>query len=393
MNVRLRLLLVVLTSSAGMLLAVAGLGAPGAAAQPLASDRWTPPRHQTSSSATPTPTPTPTSSTSSATPTATPSSTSSTSSATPTPTPTPTSSTSSGTSTPTPTPTPSDTTTTADPGGPTCGDETPLKADGSPWTCTFDDEFDGSTLDRSKWYVQTTPTSSFHSGNECFVDSPNNISVSDGTLKLTARKEAAPFVCADPLGAYTTQYTSGTVNTGTTFAQTYGRFEVRAQLPAATVQGLQETLWMWPLNQLQYGIWPLSGEIDFAEVYSMYSGWNIPYLHYGVDQSTVNWNTNTNIYTALPFPYNQPGMNCRITVGDFNTYTVVWVPGQITIQVNDQDCIVDNYSATNVSSPAPFDQPFFLALTQALGIGKNVFVPGYTPLPATTAVDYVRVWE
>ena len=41
----------------------------------------------------------------------------------------------------------------------------------------------------------------------------------------------------------------------------------------------------------------------------------------------------------------------------------------------------------------PFDQPFFVALTQALGVDTNVFNPATTPLPATTQVDYVRVWK
>jgi hypothetical protein len=34
-----------------------------------------------------------------------------------------------------------------------------------------------------------------------------------------------------------------------------------------------------------------------------------------------------------------------------------------------------------------------MALTQALGIGGNAFVDGKTPLPATTEVDYVRIWK
>jgi hypothetical protein len=45
-----------------------------------------------------------------------------------------------------------------------------------------------------------------------------------------------------------------------------------------------------------------------------------------------------------------------------------------------------------VASPAPFDQPFFLSLTQALGVGTNSPTAS-TPLPATTLVDYVRVWK
>lgn len=273
-----------------------------------------------------------------------------------------------------------------------CGGSTPRKADGSLWICSFDDEFSGTALDTSKWTVQTTEASGFHSGAECFTDSPHNIAVSGGTLRLTVRKEAAPFSCASPRGAYQTQYTSGTVNGFGKFAQAYGRFEVRAQLPSATVPGLQETLWLWPTDQFKYGAWPSSGEIDFGEFYSKYPGWAIPYLHYDVLQSTVNWATNTNVYTALPAPYAQPGMNCRINQSAFNTYTLTWQPGRLVIAINGQNCIVDNYAATGLSGAAPFDQPFFIALTQALGIGENAPTAN-TPLPATTQVDYVRIWR
>lgn len=259
--------------------------------------------------------------------------------------------------------------------------------------CTFDDEFDGTVVDPTKWTVQTTAASGYHSGPECFVNSANNVAVADGVLSLTVRKESAPFTCASPSGNYATQYTSGTINGSGKFSQTYGRFEVRAKLPAATIKGLQETLWLWPVNQTAYGLWPLSGEIDFAEAYSQYPGWNIPYIHYGLLQSTVNWTTNTNVYTALPTPYAQPGMNCRYDPADFNNYTVVWEPGRITLQVNDQDCIVNNYAANGLTGAAPFDKPFFLALTQALGVGANAFVATSTPLPATTQVDWVRVWK
>jgi hypothetical protein len=64
--------------------------------------------------------------------------------------------------------------------------------------------------------------------------------------------------------------------------------------------------------------------------------------------------------------------------------------------VNGNTCMTDNYVSTGTSgSPttAPFDQPFFIALTQALGIGPNTFIPLLTPLPATTSIDYVRVWR
>jgi beta-glucanase (GH16 family) len=286
----------------------------------------------------------------------------------------------------------SSTHTTAPPAG--CGGTAaPQKANGSYWVCSFDDEFSGTSLDRGKWAVQTTAASNFGADTKtCFLDDPNAVSVSGGTLHLTARRLAQPITCASPKGAFSAAYTSGTVNGFGKFSQTYGLFQVRAKLPATAVKGLQETLWLWPVDQFRYGAWPLSGEIDFAEFYSQYAGWAIPYLHYGYDPGTTSWTTNTNVVTAYPAPYAQPGMNCRIDQSGFNTYTLLWEPGRLTIQVNGQNCIVDNYRASGADGAAPFDQPFFLALTQAIGQGGNAPTAS-TPFPATTEVDYVRVWK
>jgi beta-glucanase (GH16 family) len=274
---------------------------------------------------------------------------------------------------------------------PSCGGETlPAKPTGGRWACTFDDEFsaatgDASALNTSWWVPQVTATSAFTTGpagaEACYVNSTNNISVSTGALHLTARKEPAPFTC----GWFTTQYTAGMVSTYTNFSQTYGRFEVRARLPQTVAAGLQETLWLWPINDTLYGAWPGSGEVDFSEFYSQYSNLDVPYIHYSYDASTVNAATHTNTVTAY---------TCQISLSQYNAYAVVWTPGSFTITINGKSCLVDSYLANGgLTSPAPFNQPFFVALTQALGIGTNAFNPATTPLPATTSVDYVRVWK
>jgi beta-glucanase (GH16 family) len=274
---------------------------------------------------------------------------------------------------------------------PTCGGEVPSpKPDGTAWTCTFDDEFDASTGDASSlntgwWSPQLSATSGYTTGPwgdwVCYVNSPNNISVSNGALHLTIRKEASAFWC----GAVPTQYTGGMVSTYQHFAQTYGRFEVRAQLPQTTVAGLQETLWLWPANDTAYGAaWPDSGEVDFSEFYSEYSGLDVPYIHYNYSAATVNPLTDTNEVTGY----------CPIDLAAYNDYAVTWSPGQFVITINGITCMVDNYQADDgLTGAAPFDQPFFIALTQALGVGTNAFDPATTPLPATTSVQYVRVWK
>ena len=254
-----------------------------------------------------------------------------------------------------------------------CGGTAIAKSGGGSWSCTWDDEFDGSALDTSKWAVQTTAASGFATKPACFVNSPNNVSVANGVLSLTVRKEAKPFVCASPTGNFTTQYTSGEVMSYGKFAQAYGRFEVRAKFPATTVAGLQSSLWLFPYNYAKYGAWPASGEIDIAEEYSRYADRAIPFVHY----STTTDPNVTNNY-------------CMINnVNAFHSYTVEWTTSTITISYDGKTCITD-YAPT--LAPGPFSQPFVVALTQALGVGGNAFTTS-TPLPATTQVDYVRVWS
>jgi beta-glucanase (GH16 family) len=261
---------------------------------------------------------------------------------------------------------------------PDCGSNT-LTTAGGTWQCTFADNFDGTSLDPSKWIAQRSDLSGYLSGPDaCFVDSPNNISVSGGTLKLTARKEPAPFNCGGP-GGFTTQWTSGMVTTwGGRFNQAYGRFEVRAKAPPAQVKGLQNSFWLWPVDDQKYGSWPGSGEIDIAETYSQYPDLAVPYVHY---------------YPAAPDP-NVTNTTCQISnYAAFHTYAVEWTTSTLKFIYDGQTCLVDSWNPASLTKPAPFDQPFFIALTQALGIGTNQFDPATTPLPATTEIDYVHAWQ
>jgi beta-glucanase (GH16 family) len=260
-----------------------------------------------------------------------------------------------------------------------CGGVTLTKANGTPWVCTFDDEFDGTTLNTNNWLVQQTSASGYSSGNECYVNSPDNVSVSGGVLNLTAREEDASFTCSSPKGSYSTQYTSGMVSTDYRFNQTYGLYQVRAKLPASTVQGLQETFWLWPADSTKYGdLWPDSGEIDFAEFYSEYPTLDIPVVHYR--SATKDPNATGDCAISDPTA--------------FHTYGLEWTPTTMSILLDGQVCLTDSWHAMAPESGSePFDQPFFLCLTQALGMDTNNFQAGVSQLPATTQIDWVRIWS
>lgn len=261
---------------------------------------------------------------------------------------------------------------------PSCG-ATIYKSAGTPWTCTFADEFSGSSLDTSKWIAQQTATSGYTSGlTACFVNSPGNIAVSGGTLRLTARKESSSFTCKNPAGDFATRYTSGMVSTYGRFSQAYGRFEFRAMMPASTIAGLQEALWLWPVDPFRYGAWPGSGELDVAEAYSQYPNLAVPYVH----------------YNAAGYDPNVTNTSCRIAnTATFHTYALEWTTSTMKFIYDGKTCLIDSWNPQSLVKPQPFDQPFIVALTQALGVGTNAFDPAKTQLPATTSVDYVHVWK
>ena len=275
------------------------------------------------------------------------------------------------TPTPTPSPTPSPTATTPPPATDTaCGGVATLpRAGGGVWTCAFNDEFNGTSLDRSMWLPQPTKGTGFDSNDhDCFMDSPNNVSVSGGSLVLTSRKEPAPFICEDTV-ARTTQYTSGSVSTYQRKSVNKGRVEVRAKILSGKVQGTHTAFWLFP-QDLNGG--PGRGEIDIAEIYGIYSDRAIPYIHHPLSYLD---NSDTNNFCMIP------------NIADWNTYVVEWTAESIKIIYNGQVCLTNTMGASN------FNKDYMVALTQGLGWPGNDFQPGVTPLPAQTLVDYVRVYK
>jgi beta-glucanase (GH16 family) len=258
-----------------------------------------------------------------------------------------------------------------------CGLATYAKPDGSAYSCSFSDEFSGSALDSAKWSPITTAATGQRTGVECDVDTPDTLSVGGDSLTVTARRLKRAMNCQSPFGAFDTNYTGGMITTSRKFAQAYGRFEMRARFPKATVAGLQSSLWMYP-QTLTYGAWPNSGEIDIAE---WFSGWGtivVPHLHYHGD---------------VDDPY-RTSYNCTVTdPSSYHTYALEWTPMSITFLYDGQTCLQDvNWMPIGLLAPAPFDQPFNLLIGNGRGTGNNAPTAD-TPFPSTLQVDYVRAWS
>lgn len=260
---------------------------------------------------------------------------------------------------------------------PDCG-ATVDKEDGKTWRCTFADEFNGKAIDEAKWQPLLTEATNLHGSEDCWVANENTIAVADGSLRLTSRREDNPFTCTKATGdTYETQISSGSVTSYGKFAQTYGRWEIRARFPEITLPGAQGTLWLTPAGGTS-GASAATGEIDLAEFYSLYPDRVVPYIHYNLSSldSTV---TNTTCMVSDPW--------------NFHTYSMVWTAGHIVIAIDGTACVDHKiHAAKPLTGSQPFDQPFVINLTQTMGLGNNAPIEG-TPLPLTTEVDYVRVWK
>lgn len=247
------------------------------------------------------------------------------------------------------------------------------KADGTAWSCTLNDDFNGTALNRSLWMPQTQFAMGTQAAHTCYADSPDTINVSGGTLNLSMRKVATPVSCTFGGMSGPTSYVSGGVMSYRLFSQQYGRFEARIKNTATTAKGLHEAFWLWPDDRVKSDtVWPFAGEIDISETYSSYPNLSIPFLHYKAD-----------VYGSLPTV--NTAWTCAAPRGVFNTYTLEWEPKRIKIFVNGKLCL------TNSSGDSAFMKPYIMALTQGMGAAGNEY-DGKAPL-GTMNVDYVRVWK
>lgn len=257
------------------------------------------------------------------------------------------------------------------PQAPNVGAEVPFLDGG--WVSVWNDEFSGTALDSTKWNHETG--GSGWGNQELQYYRPENTTISDGVLTITAKNES--------FGGR--NYTSSRLTTKYKGDWTYGRIQVRAKMPDA--RGTWSAIWMMPTMSV-YGGWPNSGEIDIME----HVGYDLDQIHSTIHTTKYNHNKGNSIGF---------GKTMDDVINSFHVYEIIWQPGQIEAYVDGEPvgAGVFRYTAGfNRDVPYddawPFDQNFFLIMNVAVG-GTWGGAQGVdsTAFPTSMQVDYVRVYQ
>lgn len=235
-------------------------------------------------------------------------------------------------------------------------------------TPVWADEFDYSGKpDPTKWGYDIGGSGWGNHELEYYTSDEKNASASNGKLTITAVREVKEK----------NQYTSARLTTKNKGDFLYGRFEIKAQLPAG--KGTWPAIWMLPTDNA-YGGWPKSGEIDIME-------------HVGYDQDKVHITVHTQAFNHTIGT--QVGKNRTVENAStaFHIYRLDWTPYAVRGYIDDQK-LFEFVNSGKSTDEWPFDRRFHLLLNVAVGgdWGGSQGVDS-SIWPQSMIVDYVRVYK
>lgn len=231
----------------------------------------------------------------------------------------------------------------------------------------WQDEFDGTQIDASSWTFETGGGEWGNNELEYYTDRPENASVSNGNLVITALKE--------DYSDY--GYTSARMVTKGKRSFLYGRVDIRAKLPRG--QGIWPALWMLGQN-IDEVDWPKCGEIDIMELLG-----HAPDTVYG----TLHWGSRENELRSKGSLF---ALQNGSFSDDFHVFSLLWEEDFMQILVDD-DPYFSIKKQEFAANEYPFDKPQYFLFNIAVGGDWPGPPDASTVFPQQMLVDYIRVFQ
>jgi beta-glucanase (GH16 family) len=223
------------------------------------------------------------------------------------------------------------------------------------WKLTFDDEFDGKSLDLKKWNPNDPWGRERNQELQAYVT--NAFEVGGGILHIEAEKREAFY------SGKQRSITSGMMTTCGKFSQEYGRFEIRCRVPKG--KGMWPAFWLLP-EPLG---WP--PEIDVFEIL----GHEPDKIH-----MTHHWLDAQKKHQRHGGSWRGPDFSAG-----FHEYAVEWLPQRIVWFVDG----VERFRSEDAIPKGKMN----LLVNLAMGGDWSGAPDAQTKFPAALEVDYVRVYQ
>lgn len=243
---------------------------------------------------------------------------------------------------------------------------------GDAWGLVWSDEFNAEGLpDSTKW---TYDVGDWGWGNNELqyytVGDARNAHVSDGTLKITAIRDADD------------QWTSARLTTRGKTAFTYGRIEFRAKVP--THRGTWAAGWLLGNEYVDEISWPYCGEIDVLEC-----------VGFEIDDTTGSGLNHATCHTRKYYFKQGNQIGAEIAVDSmnstFHTYAIEWDEKEVRGYLDGEHYYTYDKNADELEWP--FNTPQNIIINLAIGGGWGG-AKGMSDFDrATYELDYVRVYE
>ncbi len=235
---------------------------------------------------------------------------------------------------------------------------TPPTLDTTKYTLFWSDEFNGTTVDTSKWNFELGNPNVNH---EQEYYKAENATVANGNLVITAKREQNG----------NQSYTSSRMTTQNKMTASSGLIEARIKIPVGA--GLWPAFWMLGSN-INTVLWPQCGEIDIME-------------HVNTDNTiygTMHWNDGGHVQYG--------GKTTVVKPDDYHIYAIAWDQNSINWYVDGVQYVSGNI-AGNINNTGAFHHPFFILLNLAVGGDFPGTYVDTSVFPVSMYVDYVRIYN
>ncbi len=247
---------------------------------------------------------------------------------------------------------------------PTGGTTSPLTYDG--YNLVWADEFSTPNVNMANWSFETGEGG--WGNQELQYYRPDNTSIVDGNLVITARKQ----------NFGTSNYTSSRLVTKSKKQFKFGRIDIRAALPKG--QGLWPALWMLGSN-IDAVSWPTCGEIDIMEHRGDKANKVTSAVHYKNNAGNPEYKSSEEYLTGTA--------NFQ---DEFHVFSTIWKQDIIEFLVD--DVVYHTITPASLNGAVyPFNSSMFFIFNVAVGGTYSGDPDNSTAFPQHMIVDYVRVFQ